>query len=477
MGHLFISYSHKDEDYVHHLREDLLKQGFSVWTDDRIDSDVPWPKIVQDHLNNCDALILIVSENTFESEWAQKEVSRAKRIGKPVFSILILGNMWPSVESTRDMDGKNKELLPEKFYERLALVTPRDEHRVKETLTKREPAPKPALSPQAELVEASSEGPAAEAPKFNIKQIGWWVLALVGALGIVVVLWLNGTFRFASVPVPTNSPTVHPLVIASLTPTRAITATPITATPGSSSLATTADQSASIILVPPGNFIMGSYKGHADETPIHTVYLDAFYIDKYEVTNALYKSCVDANVCIFPQFDNSYSRQTYYGDSRYDQYPVIGVTWEMAKAYCEWRKARLPTEAEWEKAARGTDGHMYPWGESIDPSRANYNDNSDPNYVGDTSKVDAYSSGVSPYGLFDMAGNVWEWVADIYDANYYASLTLPIANPLGPTSGLYRVIKGGSWDSNGFDLRSARRNFNDPSKANVYLGFRCARNP
>lgn len=227
------------------------------------------------------------------------------------------------------MDAKNKELLPEKFYERLTLVTPRGEHPEKETLTKRE----------------AVQSPANEALKFNINQMWWWVLALVGAIGIVIVLWLNGTFQPASGPVSLNSPMVHPLIFASSTPTRAVTATP-----ASSALTTTADQSASIILVPAGNFIMGSDNGNADEQPVHTVYLNAFYIDKYEVTNSLYKTCVDANACAFPKFFNSNLRTTYYSDARYDQYPVIGVTWDMAKAYCAWRGARLLTEAEWEKA-------------------------------------------------------------------------------------------------------------------------------
>ncbi len=358
----------------------------------------------------------------------------------------------------------NKELPPEKFYERLSHVTPRgerSEHPAEETLTKRVPAP----SPENEAAKF----------QFNIRQ--WWgVIAIIlGVIGIAIVLWLNGTFQPPSIPTPTaiSSPTSHPLATASLPPTKAVTATPAP----SSSPTAISGQSEPMILVPAGNFIMGSDNGNADEKPIHTVFLDAFYIDKYKVTNALYRVCVNIQVCAAPKFNNSYLRPTYYGDPRYDDFPVIGVDWHMAKAYCEWRGARLLTEAEWEKAARGTDGRMYPWGNSIDQTRANYNNNGDPNYVGDTSQVDAYPSGASPYGVFDMAGNVWEWVADIYDANYYASLTLPVANPLGPTTGPYRVIRGGSWDSDAMSLRSARRSWNDPSNANIYIGFRCGKNP
>jgi len=461
MGHIFISYSYQDKDYVHQLQEDLLKQDFNVWIDDHIDYSTRSPKILQDQLDDCDAFILIVSENSLESEWVQKEVTYAKRIGKPFFPLLINGGAWLSIESTQSVDVTNKELLPEEFYERLARVTSRNEHPANETLTKREPAIRPAN----------------EAPKFkfSIRQWWWVIVMIVGMIGIVMVLWLNGTFQPKAISAPTeiSSLASHPSAVASFAPTKAVT---LTSVPSSSPKAAAA-QSASILLVPAGNFIMGSYNGNADEQPVHIVYLDAFYIDKYEVTNALYKSCVDANACAFPKFDNSNLRPTYYGDPRYDQYPVIGVTWDMAKAYCEWRKASLPTEAEWEKAARGPDGRMYPWGNSSDQSRANYNNNGDPNYAGDTSAVDAYPSGVSPYGVFDMAGNVWEWVADIYDASYYASLTLPIANPLGPASGAYRVVKGGSWDSSEFSLRSAGRGFYDPSNANIYIGFRCARNP
>ena len=232
-----------------------------------------------------------------------------------------------------------------------------------------------------------------------------------------------------------------------------------------------------MVLIPQGDFKMGSRNGEVDERPVNTVFLDSYYIDKYKVTNALYKLCVDSLVCAAPKFSNSYLRPSYYGDSRFDQYPVIGADWYMAKTYCEWRGSRLPIEAEWEKAARGTDGRTYPWGEEIDQSRANYNNNNDPNYVGDTNRVDHYPQGISPYGLFDMAGNTWEWVADIYDPNYYATLSSPVFNPLGPTSGEYRVIRGGSWNSSAYNLRTSRRSWNDPANGNVYIGFRCARSP
>jgi formylglycine-generating enzyme required for sulfatase activity len=227
------------------------------------------------------------------------------------------------------------------------------------------------------------------------------------------------------------------------------------------------DNGATMRLVPAGNFMMGE-SGNSDEKPIHQVYLGSFYMDKYEVTNALYKACVDAGGCTLPEQMMSYTRSSYYGTSEFENHPVIYVSWNNAIAYCQWRGANLPTEAQWEKAARGTDGRTYPWGEGIDCDKANYS-----NCKGDTASVGNYESGKSPYGIYDMAGNVLEWVKDWYDGLYYQSSLS--SNPMGPDSGRYRVLRGGSWDSADVDVRSANRSLNAPYDMNYLIGFRCAR--
>lgn len=243
-------------------------------------------------------------------------------------------------------------------------------------------------------------------------------------------------------------------------------------------------------LVSAGEFIMGSYADDAleecqkysndagdcrresfvNEEPPHQVYLDSFYMDIYEVTNTLYKTCVDMGACSPPHGSSSNSGDThpsYYGNSEFDNFPVIFVDWNQAKTYCEWRGAHLPTEAQWEKAARGTDGRTFPWGEGLDCSKANF-----VSCIGDITKVGNYESGISPFGIYDMAGNVWEWTADWY-AGYQ---DLILSNPLGPDTGEYRVNRGGAYVYPDRNLRSSSRNASSPDGAFVsYIGFRCAR--
>jgi formylglycine-generating enzyme required for sulfatase activity len=208
------------------------------------------------------------------------------------------------------------------------------------------------------------------------------------------------------------------------------------------------DDGAEMVLVPAGEFLMGSTE-YEDEKPPHRVHLDAYHVDRYEVTNALYRRFMDATGRQAP---------SYWNDSKWNgaSQPVVGVSWHDAEAYCRWAGKRLPTEAEWEKAARGTDGRKYPWGDQWDSSKAN----SFESKLGKTVAVGSYPGGASPYGAHDMAGNVWEWVADWYDKDYYRRS--PERNPQGPDSGHHRVLRGGSWVNIPVDLRTADRDYVTP---------------
>ena len=199
--------------------------------------------------------------------------------------------------------------------------------------------------------------------------------------------------------------------------------------------------------------------------PAHTVYLDAFWIDQTDITNSMYARCAG---CKPPSSLFSKTRTSYYKNSQYADYPVVYVTWSQADTYCKWAGRRLPTEAQWEKAARGTDGRTFPWGEGIDENVANYADNEK-----DTTRVDNYQRGASPYGALDMTGNVWQWVADWYDSSYYANS--PYKNPTGPASGTTRVIRGSSYEILDILAATTVRLAGDKGSSPLdSIGFRCA---
>ncbi len=232
------------------------------------------------------------------------------------------------------------------------------------------------------------------------------------------------------------------------------------------------DQS-EMVFVPAGLFLMGAAEDDALamnwEKPQHEVTLDAYWIDKYEVTNAQFAKCVASGYCVQPRQGGSKTRESYYGNPDFADYPVIYVDWNQASYYCSWVGKRLPSEAEWEKAARGTAGQVYPWGNSEETDLLmNINRLQD----GDTEKVGSFPEGQSPYGAMDMGGNVWEWTADRFDRDYYANS--PAQNPLGAAEGEEHAVRGFSWAYSFPNKAITARN-----KANTYaytydLGFRCA---
>jgi formylglycine-generating enzyme required for sulfatase activity len=273
---------------------------------------------------------------------------------------------------------------------------------------------------------------------------------------------------------PAAAPTVTPTAtVPSATPRPSETPTPtITLTPtlGPGATTTSPVDGMTLVYVPAGPFLMGSTSGFGDEQPQHSVTLDAFWIDRTEVTNALYDQCVQAGACQRPRRNSSNVVDIYWANEQFANYPVIYVTWDDAQAYCQWAGRRLPTEAEWEKAARGADGATYPWGnQAPDKTLANYGHN-----LHDVTAVDAYPAGASPYGALDMAGNVMEWVVDWYSPDYYAHS--PQANPTGPDSGDRRGLRGGSWIYQPNGIRAAYR-YSQPSDFSDFeVGFRCVVN-
>ena len=280
------------------------------------------------------------------------------------------------------------------------------------------------------------------------------------------------------------------------TPTEAPTLTPtvaLTPTPKPSPTATSPPIPLDMIRIPAGDFIQGSSDAEikaaiqmcaeafggicphprdwfADETPRRTVYLDAFYIDRWEVTNREFAAFAAATGYVTDAERKGESKTwRALNTAGRESYPVVWMSWNDAAAYCQWAGKRLPTEAEWEKAARGTDGRIWPWGSNWEAGRANTSDGG----AGNVAAVGSYPASASPYGVMDMTGNVWEWVADWYDPFWYASS--PTRNPGGPLSGASRVLRGGSFRNPPWEVRAVHRHSGGPDGYALDHGFRCAR--
>ncbi len=323
------------------------------------------------------------------------------------------------------------------------------------------------------------------------------------ALGVVLLAGCGrsvGNEALEATPVPTEAtvvPSTNPVITPSSDPTPSAEAL----SAGDARL--WGKDGAWMVYVPAGQFVMGIDTdqmrwAHAlckeyskelgvavclpskfqDEQPPHTVSLDGFWIDRTEVTNGQYRKCVDEGRCLPPVESGSFTRESYYDDDGYNDYPVVWIRWDQAEAYCAWAGRRLPTEAEWEYAARGPQGFMFPWGDSFDGSLLNYcdvdcagvNDEAVDDGYADTAPVGSYPGGASWCGALDLAGNVREWVADWFG---YYSLGEQL-NPIGPSAGDSRIPRGGSWYDVPDNVRSTNRGGLSPDYTRHKVGFRCA---
>jgi eukaryotic-like serine/threonine-protein kinase len=238
-----------------------------------------------------------------------------------------------------------------------------------------------------------------------------------------------------------------------------------------------------LVYIPPDQYRIGSLdtdtQAWINEKPQHPVNLSGFWMDKTEVTNAMYARCVQAGACAVKKMVMSRTRDSYFGNKEFDNFPVIFVSWNDARTYCAWAGRKLPSEAQWEAAARGPDGRKYPWGNSSPTcqnvnfaSRIDMQGGKSSLCVGDTTVAGKYPQGASLFGILDMAGNVWEWVADWNSPNY---LVKPNQDPVGPADGEDRVIRGGGFFTDAKYVRTAMRSWHQPDYSSNEVGFRCAR--
>ncbi len=273
-----------------------------------------------------------------------------------------------------------------------------------------------------------------------------FVLAACGSPTPVVIV-----VTATSLP-PTDAPLVEPT----------LTLAPVALSGPQSGATMTWIDGSTLIYIPPSEFTMGN---NGFDAPVHAVTLDGYWMQQTEVTNRMFAQCVAVGSCSTPTQELG---GLVYSNPQFANHPVVGVTWDQAQAYCTWAQGSLPTEAQWEKAARGIEGNIYPWGiESPACELLNF-----AFCNGSTSEVDSYKNSASPYGLYDMAGNVFEWVSDWYGEAYYTNA--PSVNPTGPDSGEFRSIRGSSFETYPDQVDSAIRHFGGQTYHNRDVGFRCA---
>ncbi|MBT3711829.1 MAG: SUMF1/EgtB/PvdO family nonheme iron enzyme [Anaerolineae bacterium] len=447
---IFISYSRQDMDFVKTLAEDLENEGFDIWYDlTDIDAGDRWAKEIQDGINESEIFVIVVSPNSIKSEWVEKEFLFASQRGLKIVPLLYTFcelPLWLLNIQYVDVVGRNYK---KNFQHILDVFNDTGRRNGDREDDRQESVPSKGV------------------PK---SQIPWIVGAVIGvAIILAAIFWPKKPAELIEEPTlaatmipPTETPIpAETETSPTFTATETSTLPTQTSTPLPTEIISTRD--AVMVLVPSDVFWMGSDKGEDDEKPSHTVDLKDFYIDKYEVTNAQYLECVNASKCLKPE------NTTYFFDQnkRFVDHPVVYVGWQDAADFCAWRDARLPTEAEWEKAARGIDRFYYPWGSEWHNKKANAT-GADDGYS-NTSPVMSLEEGKSPYGVFNMAGNVWEWVGGWYDV--YPKGDLAASSYFGEVR---RIARGGSWNDNKGNILTYKRYDLHPETYNNQIGFRCA---
>lgn len=503
---VFLCHAHADRSAVIDLYAHLSKDGVDAWLDKKkLLPGQNWEHEISKAVKEADVVVVCLSNSFNQSGYRQKEVSLAldtamKQTPDDIFIIparLEECDVINQLEKWQWVD-----LFEPDGYERLMLALRVRAEDVGVNLpSKKSWMPIPSSPWRSDEIDhgkkpvdfpgSDSKG---EYPKVSgTTNTKWYIqksaIAAFGVFGLIVVGIMLSPLLEKMFGSPSPTPTqAIPLISSPMPspvpdepPTREPTVSP-TLPSSTPDVTVLGKDGMHLILIPAGEFQMGSTGNAADERPIHAVYLDAFLFDRTEVTNAMYAACVKNGRCDEPRSNTSIKQNAqnssfYYGNLDFDSFPVIHVSWNDAKVYCEWAGRRLPTEAEWEKAAswddRQKENRLYPWGDKIDCSYSNHYGNGDKLCVGDTTPVGNYPNGASFYGVLDMAGNVWEWVADRYDPEYYGKSDLQ--NPIGPRSGDYIVIRGGSFlTGRAVGIRSSDREFLTPDSTSHNVGFRCA---